>query len=271
MGEPLATTGGAALGARHAAAGLLLAAAAMAAVFLVAQRGRARGRPAPAAATAPEPFYEGQDAAVREAARAVSSDPAIGALLSNDGLVRRFTQAVTDLGDGTAPTGTLSFLAPRQPFRVKRDGARTVIDARSYARYDALADVVRSLDAAACARAFRRLEPLFEACYRDLGHPHGGFRFALARAAARVRAVPVPEGELEVVPRVHMAVANAGLPESAALVYELADPRLEALSPAQKLLLRIGPRNARIVQSITDEVARALDLPLDPAAAGRQP
>jgi len=183
--------------------------------------------------------------------------------------VRRFTQAVSDVGDGAAPTGTLSFLAPRQPFRVKRDGARTVIDPRSYARYDALADIVSSLDPAACARAFRQVEPLFEACYRDLGHPQGGFRFALARAAAQLQAVPVSSAEMEVVPRVHMAVANAGLPESAALVYELADPRLEALPPAQKLLLRLGPRNARIVQSATQAVARTLDLSLEPAAAAR--
>ena len=266
MGEP--SSGGAASRPRRVAAFLLLAAAAAAVSFAVLHW-RAKTRPAPVPVAEAGRSEAQDDGAVRAAARLVSSDPAVGAWLASDGLARRFTRAVSDVGDGAAPTGTLSFLAPRQPFRVKRDGSRTVIDPRSYARYDAVADLVSSLDPMACARAFREVEPLFEAAYRDLGHPQGGFRFALARAASQVRAVSVPEGEVEVVPRVHMAVANAGLPESAALVYELADPRLEALSPAQKLLVRLGPRNARIVQSAALAVARALDLPLEPAAPGR--
>jgi hypothetical protein len=45
----------------------------------------------------------------------------------------------------------------------------------------------------------------------------------------------------------------------ALLVYELVDPRLEALSPAQKLLLRMGPANARKVQEKLRELGSALD------------
>jgi hypothetical protein len=173
------------------------------------------------------------------------------------------------VAEGAAPTATLGFLARRQPFRVIRAASGMIVDPRSYARYDAEAAAIASIDAEACATAFRKLEPLLEASYRELGHPQGGFRFSLARAATLLLSVPVVDDDLAVVPRVHMGVANAGLPESAALVYELADPRLESLAPAQKLLLRMGPRNARLVQAQIQEIARALDLPIEPAAAGQ--
>jgi hypothetical protein len=43
--------------------------------------------------------------------------------------------------------------------------------------------------------------------------------------------------------------------------YGFTDTRLEDLSPAQKLLLRMGPRNARIVKTQLREVALALGVP----------
>ena len=45
--------------------------------------------------------------------------------------------------------------------------------------------------------------------------------------------------------------------------YHYADPRLEALQPAQKQLLRMGPENAERVQDQLRRLATALDLPVD--------
>ena len=47
----------------------------------------------------------------------------------------------------------------------------------------------------------------------------------------------------------------------AVVVYEYADPRLEAMTPAQKALLRMGPRNVPRVQAKLRELAAALGLP----------
>ena len=55
---------------------------------------------------------------------------------------------------------------------------------------------------------------------------------------------PIPDGPVAV-------TARGG-------VYGFADPRLEALSPAQKLLLRSGPDNARRVQTQLSAIAAAL-------------
>jgi len=44
------------------------------------------------------------------------------------------------------------------------------------------------------------------------------------------------------------------------LVYQFADPKLEALPPLQKQLLRMGPENSRRVKAYLRELAAALGL-----------
>lgn len=77
----------------------------------------------------------------------------------------------------------------------------------------------------------------------------------LAQAIGRLTHVAVPAGTVEVIPR--------------GAFYSYADPRLEALSSAEKHLLRMGPENMRKVQTKLTEFASALGLP-SPAQA-KQP
>jgi Protein of unknown function (DUF3014) len=205
---------------------------------------------------------EAEDRLVRELVGGLTKDPLVSLWLSGSGLVRAMATAVAKVAVGETPARSLRVLTPRRPFRVVSERGRTLIDPSSYRRYDAAAEGFASLDTADCARAFRRLEPFLEAAYREDGHPEGGFRFALTRAVASLLDTPAAEEELAVVPRVHVGVGSASLPESAVLVYEFADPKLEALSPAQKQLLRMGTRNARLVQSKLEELAGALELSL---------
>jgi hypothetical protein len=60
---------------------------------------------------------------------------------------------------------------------------------------------------------------------------------------------PVVEGDVRLEPR--------------GALYEYADPRLEALLPAQKQLIRTGPRNTRLMQAKLREIALALGLTED--------
>jgi hypothetical protein len=241
-----------------------------AAGFWLRARRNAPGAPPTSAgsATSSETVEDG-DRLVRELVGGITNDPLASLWLSGSGFVRAIESAVASVSVGETPAKSLRLLAPRQPFRVVQEGGRTVIDARSYHRYDAAADAFAALDPAGCARAFRRLEPLLEAAYREDRHPKGGFRFALARAISSLLDTPVAPGELSVLPRVHLGVGSASLPESAVLVYEFTDPKLEALAPAQKQLLRMGARNARLVQSKLEELARAIDLSLQRAKADR--
>jgi hypothetical protein len=130
-------------------------------------------------------------------------------------------------------------------------GGRLSISPAAYARYDAFADAVGSVDPAALASVYRRLHGALEAGWRALGMPAGSLDAATSRALARIAAAPVVEGDVAV-------RASEG-------IYELADPGLEALGDVEKHLLRTGPRNTRILQAKARAILDALRLPV-PAA-----
>jgi hypothetical protein len=203
--------------------------------------------PSPQPTTLP-PLAE-SDGFVRELLARLSSHPQVAAWVGADGLVQRFTAAVVNVSAGESPAVHLRHLEPKDRLRVVTRGGRSVIDPDSYARFDGDADALASLDVAAVAPAYRLLSPLLEAAYRELGHPEGGFDGRVAAAVRTLLDVPVVDGDVPVRPVVR-----------ARLLYEYADPRLESLSPAQKQLLRVGPRNVRIVQAWLREVAEALGL-----------
>jgi hypothetical protein len=211
------------------------------------------GSPTPAPTPLDLPELDGSDPLVRQLALGLSSDPRFAAWLATPGLVRTLAAAAVNVADGVSPVPHLRFLAPPGPFTVVKRGASLAIDPASYARYDTLTDVVTSVDPSACARVFGQLEPLFERAYRELGYPRGGFRDALSNAAAQLLEVPTVAGDVMVRPVMR-----------ASLVYELEDPRLESLSPAQKHVLRTGPANVRRIHAWLREFREALSAP--PAA-----
>jgi len=105
-----------------------------------------------------------------------------------------------------------------------------VVSEASYRRYDALVDVVASVDAAELADLYRRYYPLFQDAYEALGYPDGYFNDRLVEAIDDMLATPVVEEPPELV-RPHV-------------LFEYADPDLEARSSGQKLMLRMGNQNA---------------------------
>jgi len=201
-------------------------------------------------ALAEEPFVvpplDASDAAVRTLLKGVSAHPQLAAWLIPDDLIRRFVLAVVDVSRGSSPLPEMEMLIPPEPFSVGRSGDRLVVDPQSQQRYDLLAQVAASLDPRAAARVYHQLLPLFLEAYEELGVSDGPFEELLIRAMDNLLAVDVPPGPLEV----REAVAR----------YVYVDPGLEALTPAAKHLLRMGPENARLVQEKIREIESELDL-----------
>jgi hypothetical protein len=207
--------------------------------------------PTPAASLPP---LDQSDAFVRELLGGLSSHGQLASWLATEGLVRRGVEALTAVADGSSPAAYLRFMGPQAPFSVIERRGKVYADPKAYARYDVVADVIESLDTAACASAFERLEPLLQHGLSELG-ARETVRARLARAIGVLGATPVPQGDPELRPV-----------ERATTVYEYADPRLEALRPAPKHLLRMGPDNARRVQAKLRELSDALGLQATAAA-----
>ena len=212
---------------------------------------------APAEEPAPPPPEEAPAAPATEAdarplLEAASADPGFRGWLAEGDLIRRWVVATDNLAEGVSPRAVLPFLAPPGRFAAVESGGGLVMAPTSCARYDRFAEAVASVDARAAARAYRALHGVLEAGYRALGYPGASLDRATARALGRLERAPVREDPV--------AVLDEGG------VYVFADPALERLPAAEKHLLRMGPRNARLVQRKAREIREALGLPaVDPA------
>jgi hypothetical protein len=177
----------------------------------------------------------------------VSSNELIRRFVAESDWVRRWAIVTDNLAEGASPRRQLTFAAPARPFTVEERGGATVIAAGSYRRYDAFGDAVASIDAEAIAAVYRAVHDPVEAAYRTLGYPSAPFDGVVARALERIEAAPVLDGDVIV------------RGEEALFVFE--DSRLERLRDVEKHLLRMGPRNTRLLQAKAREIRRALALP----------
>ena len=188
------------------------------------------------------------DPIVRDLLRHLSSRPELAAWLASDNLIRNLVVSIENVAASKTPARHLSPLKPSGAFQADSRGDTVTIDSRSYSRYNGLADTVQSLDAANLARVYSLLKPRMRDAYVELGHPEGDIDAAVERAVAHLLQTPVRDGDIE-------------LGERGVVSYNFRDPSLERLSPAQKQLLRMGPRNLRIVKARLRDVARELGIP----------
>ena len=208
--------------------------------------------PAKAGPAIDVPPLDQTDALVRRLIAALSSHPRVAAWLTTNNLIRTLTVAVENIDTGATPARHLRVLRPAGPFRIVENGEAVHVDTRSYQRYNGIADAVASLDASGAASLYETLRMRFDEAYRDLGHQEP-FDAALERAIATLVRVPIPGSDVLLV---HKGALNA-----------FADPRLEELTAAQKQLLRMGPRNLRVIQEKLREIASTLGMSM-PAQAG---
>jgi hypothetical protein len=188
------------------------------------------------------------DPVVRTLVQSLSTHPKVVAWLSTDGLIRNFTVVVNNVANGQTPAKQLSVLKPDGRFATTKAGDGLRIDPASYARYDSLAAAVESIDPQGAARVYATLKPRIEEAQRELGTPQP-FDQTLEKALVQLVRTPV-----DVDTRVQPKGAEA---------FQYVDPRLESLTNAQKLLLRMGPRNAHIVQEKLKAIGLALGIPAE--------
>lgn len=184
------------------------------------------------------------DEVIRQLAAGLSARPELASWLMAEDLVRRFVASVDNIADGRSPHQHIDFLRPAAPFAVQRRGDLITIDRTSYRRYDLAATVFVSLDVAGSVSLYRELKPLIDDAYAEISPPGRQFDDRLVAAIDHLLEVPELDGDVQL--------------EEKVITYSFADARLEALSGAQRQLLRMGPDNARTVQEKLSEFRAAL-------------
>jgi len=211
-----------------------------------AARAAAAARAAVPEGFGPVPPLDASDDFVRALIRQLSQKPEWATWLASGDLIRSFVVSVDKIAVGSSPAKELKPAAPQGKFQTLGNGRTLRIDPASYDRYNALANAVDAIDPDGAARAYRRLRPLMQQAFDELGYVNLPFDERLARALGQLVDVPVQEGDVML--------------KATSVTFQYADPELEELSPAQKHMLRMGPHNMRLVQTKLRAFARAAGL-----------
>lgn len=202
---------------------------------------------------APLPPLDESDAEVRAALAAAAGENLATEHLAASDVIRKLVATTDNLSrDGlwiqarvVPPIGGL--------FQAEGEEDELYIAPGNYDRYAPLFQRVEAIDVAALADAYRLHYPLLQQAYEELGYPGRQFHNRVLEIIDHLLATPRVSGRVALV-RPHV-------------LYQYADPALEALSPGQKILLRIGPENAAIARTKLIQLRAALEqLPGDPDA-----
>lgn len=188
-------------------------------------------------ADAPLPPAAQSDATLRSSFGNVS--PKISQWLMQPDLLDRIASFIGALVRDESPRKALDFLAPKTRF----SAVHGHIDPKSYERYDGIAEAVASVDAQKLAASVKAVHPLLESAYHRLADPNRSFDDAVKAALQRIVDAPVVDGDIAVVPH----GAND----------LFADEKLEVLGPVEKHLIRMGPKNEKIIQAKARELLAA--------------
>jgi len=197
------------------------------------------------AAPEPLPPLDESDAEARAALAEAAGAELVEGHLAQDSLVRKLVATVDNLSGDTIWMKTRVVPQQQGLFLVEGPEDARYIAPANYARYTPLVKLVEALDTSRLAAAYQRHYPLLQEAYEELGYPGRQFHNRALEVIDHLLATPVVEDPIRL--------------EQPHVLYKYADPRLEALSSGQKMLVRIGPENSRIVRNKLIEFRAAIE------------
>jgi hypothetical protein len=195
----------------------------------------------------PEPLLPGLDDSDAEVLGALTDSlgrEAVEGFLVSDQVVRKGVVTTDNLPGEIVATRIRAVRPTGGSFKVSVDDGRFTLSPDNYARYGAFVRVARSIDVEQAMGVYARYYPLLQEAYAELGYPSRQFNDRVIQVIDDLLGAPEPRPPIDLVrPRA---------------LYQFADPGLEALSAGQKILIRMGPENARVIKAKLREIRQAL-------------
>jgi len=162
---------------------------------------------------------------------AIETGAALLSLVTSEEVIRRFVVFVDNVAEGNLPQLDYPVRRLQQSIAVRElDENLFEMQTVSYQRYTALIDGLAAVNPDVALPIYRLVKPLLQEAYAEIGYPDRNFDATLLRAIDNVVNARSAEGPFQLVkPRV---------------MYLYADSTIEAYSPVEKQLLRMGPQNA---------------------------
>lgn len=165
-------------------------------------------------------------------------------LLHLDNFIPRFVLMVDTLPHQNLPIAHIPVQLPKGSFQVSGEEDDEVIASANYRRYQPYVALAEKLDAKRATDIYFHFYPLFQKAYEKMGYPSRYFNDRLVEVIDHLLAAPEIQGPVRL--KKHI------------VRYQFADPRLEALSAGQKIMIRIGPTNAEAIKAKLRELRIAV-------------
>lgn len=177
---------------------------------------------------------------IKQLSPSIESD----SLFIKEDMIRNFVVFIENLSQGELLHKFSPVVSPINKFSVLKQNEQLYLDPRSYHRFDNYVNLFYHLDANTSVAQYHLLSPLFEQVYEEVGYPSSTFEQSLNNAIDSLLAAPTITQPIKLV-----------LPS---VMYKFADPKLEALPAAQKLMIRMGPENTLKLKTKLQQIKTAL-------------
>lgn len=188
-----------------------------------------------APANEPLPEVENSDQLLAQALRPLMGSELWRFLFLPDMIVRHIVATVDNLPRSEVSTKVWPVRPVGSWLQTENNGGELQLAASNAQRYAQYVELVQKVDVKKLADVYRQFYPLFQRAYVQLGYPDGYFNDRLVVAIDDLLAAPEPDQPPSLVQN--------------KVLYQYADPDLERRSAGQKVMLRIGVDNGRIVKA----------------------
>lgn len=182
------------------------------------------------------------DTVVRQALVAALGKSTVEQFFHPDAIVRRIVATVDNLPRKNAPVRMMPVKRVSGAFVTSDAAGVLTVAPENSSRYASYVSIVQAIDARRLVGVYAHLYPLFQRAYEDLGYPGRYFNDRLVEALDDLLATP--------------ELAQAPALTQTKVLYQFADPDLEARSAGQKIMLRMGSENAAMVKAKLREIRR---------------
>lgn len=166
-------------------------------------------------------------------------------LIRTPNLAQQAAVFVDNFAQGDLLSNNSPIKGPSQRFTAVDINGKTYLNPDSYHRYDMYANLLSSLDPDELVATYQQMYPLFEEAFTDLGYANMDFNERVKQAIQEVLDAPIIEDPIEL--------------SSVSVNYQFVDPKLENLPAAQKLIIRMGPDNAKKIKNVLRELENQLN------------
>ena len=193
-----------------------------------------------ALASGPVPALADSDPPLLDSLAQLSSADAVKQFLAPQDVIRKLVVTIDNLPRQKVAVEKRPTNPIAGSFIATGDEIHGTLDQRNFERYKPMVSVISHMDMKQLGAVYIHYYPLFQESYQNLGYPNGYFNDRLVEVIDSLLAAPEPKAPIELVrPNV---------------MYTYADAALEARPAGQKLLIRMGPENAKAIKAKLTEL-----------------